>query len=128
MILADTSVWIDCFHGGQCTEKINKLIDLGLLCTNDVILAELIPSINHRCEYELRDLILSVPRLRLQICWKEIISMQTENLKNGINKVGLADLIIAQNAMQHGVPLFSCDKHFQLMASLFPLSLSSEDS
>lgn len=44
---------------------VNKLIDLGLLCTNDVILSELIPSINHRGEYELRELILSVPKLQL---------------------------------------------------------------
>ena len=99
-----------------------------MLCTNDVILAELIPSINHRCEYEPGTSFFPFPGSGLRIGWKEIISMQTENLRNGINKVGLADLIIAQNAMRHGVPLFSCDKHFLLMASLFPMHLFSEDS
>lgn len=49
--------------------------------------------------------------------------MQTENLQNGINKVGLADLMIAQNAMQNEIPLFSGDRHFQLMAAVMPLPL-----
>ena len=123
MTLVDTSVWIDCFHGRQYMETVNELIDLHELCTNDVILAELIPSINHRREFDLKELLLSVPKLQLRIDWDGLVSMQTENLRNGINKVGLADLMIAQNAMQNGIPLFSGDRHFQLMAAVMPLPL-----
>ena len=48
MILVDTSVWIDCFHGGSCKVVMNELIDQNEVCVNDVILAELLPSIQHR--------------------------------------------------------------------------------
>jgi hypothetical protein len=104
-------------------ETVNKLIDLNELCVNDVILAELIPSINQRREFELKELLLSIPKLQLRIDWNDLVSMQTENLRNGINKVGMADLMIAQNAMQNGIPLFSCDRHFQLMTVIMPLPL-----
>lgn len=123
MILVDTSVWIDCFHGRQHMETVNELIDMNALCINDVILAELIPSINQRREFELKELLLSIPKLQLRVDWNDLISMQTENLRNGINKVGMADLMIAQNAMQNGVSLFSCDRHFQPMSAIMPLPL-----
>jgi predicted nucleic acid-binding protein len=57
----------------------------------------------------------SVERLKMQIVWSHIIEMQFLNLKSGINKVGISDLIIAQNALQHQVPVLSLDKHFKLM-------------
>lgn len=123
MTLVDTSVWIDYFHNGITADMVDVLIEENKLCTNDVILAELIPSINHRREFELKELLLSVPKLQLRIDWGGLVSMQTENLRNGINKVGLADLMIAQNAMQNGIPLFSGDRHFQLMAAVIPLPL-----
>ena len=59
----------------------------------------------------------------MQIDWNGIVFIQTENLKNGINRVGLPDIMIAQNAMQNGVQLLSMDKHFELMAKVVPLQL-----
>ena len=44
--------------------------------------------------------------------------MQTENIRNGINKVGLPDLMIAQNAIQSNAKLFSIDRHFELMKNI----------
>ncbi len=70
---------------------------------------------------------LSIPRVQLQIDWNEIEYMQTKNLRSGINKVGIPDLLIAQNAIQNNVPLFTCDKHFLLMKALFPLQLFEEN-
>ncbi len=37
-------------------------------------------------------------------------------MRNGINKVGIADLIIVQNARDHNLYLYSLDKHFELMS------------
>ncbi len=48
MILADTSVWIDYFHNGLTADSMEFLIEKDMLCINDVILAELLPSINRR--------------------------------------------------------------------------------
>ena len=49
--------------------------------------------------------------------------MQTTNLKNGINKVGISDIIIAQNAIQAQVALLTFDKHFILMKDLLGLRI-----
>lgn len=116
MILVDTSVWIDSFHGGNCKQIMNQLLARGELCVNNVILAELMPSILQRGETELEYLMMTLPKLSLWTDWSDIIRMQTENLKHGINKVGLPDLLIAQNAIQNRVKLFSIDKHFSLMS------------
>lgn len=123
MILVDTSVWIDYFRNGSTADALDKLIESDMICINDVILSELLPSINQRHEEELKELLLSFPKLQMKIDWNEIVFMQTKNLHNGINKVGLPDLMIAQNAIQNNVTLFSCDKHFQLIKNLFPLYL-----
>jgi len=123
MILVDTSVWIDSFHGGKSLETLNVLIDRRGICVNDLILSELVPSIRIRKEKELEDLLYLLPRVPMQIDWNGIVSMQTENLKHGINKVGLPDIMIAQNAMQNGVQLLSLDKHFELMSRIVPLQL-----
>ena len=123
MILVDTSVWIDYFRNGSTADALDKLIESDMICINDVILSELLPSINQRHEEELKELLLSFPKLQMKIDWNEIVFMQTKNLHNGINKVGLPDLMIAQNAIQNTVKLFSCDKHFQLIKNLFPLYL-----
>ena len=52
--------------------------------------------------------------------------MQLLNIENGINKVGIPDLIIARNTLQHDAVLFSFDKHFILMESIHHLKLYSE--
>ena len=123
MILVDTSIWIDYFRNGNTADALDKLIESDMICINDVILSELLPSINQRHEEELKELLLSFPKLQMKIDWNEIVFMQTENLRNGINKVGLPDLMIAQNTIQNKVKLFSCDRHFQLIKNLFPLQL-----
>ncbi|MBI2438574.1 MAG: PIN domain nuclease, partial [Lentisphaerae bacterium] len=55
--------------------------------------------------------------------WDGIIEMQVACLRNGINRVGIPDLIVAQQAMQHNLSLFSLDKHFRLLGKHVPLSL-----
>jgi len=123
MILVDTSVWIEYFKGNAETLILNDLIDSNTLCINDLILAELIPSINHKKEIELKELLSGITNVKLSINWDEIIFMQTLNLRNGINKVGLPDLIIAQNAIGNNLPLFALDGHFNLIAGLHGLTL-----
>jgi predicted nucleic acid-binding protein len=93
MILIDSSVWIEYFRGNEKTLPLNELIDTNSVCMNDLILAELLPSINHKKVGELRELLLTIQRIPLDISWTAIIHLQTKNLKKGINKAGIADLI-----------------------------------
>jgi len=125
MILVDTSVWIEFFRGNNEVSDLSALIENNTLCINDLILAELIPAIHKRKEYKLRELLNYLTKVPLNIDWNSIVDMQTLNLKNGINKVGIPDLIIAQNTLQHQLKLYSLDSHFVLMQPLFGFSTYS---
>jgi predicted nucleic acid-binding protein len=114
-ILVDSSVWISFFKGTTEGKLLFPLLDSNSACINDLILAELIPSLNHKKEMILVGLLKSIERIKMEIDWEDIIHMQTINLKNGINKVGVPDLVIAQNAIQNKIRLFSFDKHFEIM-------------
>lgn len=126
MVLVDSSVWIEYFRGNTIASPLNELIDSNNLCTNDLILAELLPSIYHKNEAELAELLLTITKMPLNIQWNHIVRMQTINLQNGINRVGIADLIIAQNAMDEDLELFALDKHFCLMSKLHGLRIFTQ--
>jgi predicted nucleic acid-binding protein len=123
MILVDTSIWIDYFKGNQDVSTLNDLIDSNSICTNELILAELIPSMVHKKEEELKKLLEAVKCVSLNIVWKEIIFLQSINLANGLNKVGIPDLIITQNAIQNNLEIFTKDVHFKIMKSLHGVKL-----
>ena len=118
MILVDSSVWIEYFKGNDKTLPLNDLIDSNNVCINDLILSELIPSINQKKEEDLKELLLSIEKVPLDINWNQIIYMQTLNLRNGINKIGIVDLLITQNTIENDLELFTLDKHFQLMSEV----------
>jgi predicted nucleic acid-binding protein len=122
-ILVDSSAWIEYFKTCKEFHFIDELIDNNTICTNDLILCELLPSIMHRKEKRLADLLASIPQIQIDVNWHEIRELQLHNLKQGINNVGIADLIIAQNCMCHDLWLVTQDKHFRLMADYLPLKL-----
>ena len=114
-VLIDTSVWIDYFRTGLLTHVLDPLLSENQVLTNDLILAELLPYLEVRRQNSLITLLKQVERLPLEIDWEEIINLQVCCLKNGFNGLGIPDLIIAQIAMQHSVPVLSRDKHFQML-------------
>ncbi len=115
-VLVDTSVWIAYFRGDEYTRRLDEYIDANTICTNELILSELLPLIKHKKENDLANILNTVKKLPLEINWEQIRDYQLINLQNGINKVGIPDLIIYQNAISTGATLLSGDKHFQLMA------------
>lgn len=119
MILVDTSVWIEYFRGNEKARALDTLIETNSVVTNNLILSELLPFIIHRKEFNLKNLLSHIEKIEIDIDWPELIKMQTVNLANGINKVGIPDLIIAQNAIQNNLYLYTLDKHFILMSPLF---------
>ena len=123
MVLVDSSVWIEYFKGNESALPLNELIDSNNLCINDLILAELLPSINQKNEVDLKELLLAIEKIDIEIEWHQIIAMQTLNLKKGINRVGISDLIIAQNAIENDLELYAFDKHFTLMSGLHELKM-----
>ncbi|MFO7911281.1 MAG: PIN domain-containing protein [Desulfotignum sp.] len=114
-VLIDSSVWIDYFRSGNQTDELDHLIDSNLVFVNDLILTELIPFLRLQNQTALIDIINEVGRLPMSIDWQQIQSFQFICLKNGINGIGIPDLIIVQNAIQNNSVIFSLDKHFKLM-------------
>ncbi len=125
-VLVDSSVWIDYFRGGGNSDRLDFLIDENILVTNDLILAELIPFLSIRNQYNLIDLLNFVEWLDLKISWEQITDFQHRCLKTGINGIGIPDLIIAQNALQNRCEIYSLDNHFELMRKPLKLLLTEK--
>ena len=106
-VLVDTSIWVDYLRSGNFAEKLDYFIDENLIVTNDLILAELVPFLKIRNQKKLISLLRNIRRLDLFIDWNQIIDYQYKCLKNGINAVGIPDLIIAQNAIQNDCEIFT---------------------
>lgn len=123
MILVDTSVWIDYFREGKHAGTLDHLILMDLVCTNEIILTELIPALSHRKQKEVIEALLALPCIPYTIFWEGIRLLQKLNLQNGINKVGLPDLMIAQHCISANLELWSLDKHFELMSKNVELKL-----
>ena len=123
-VLVDTSVWIEYFRTGKNAEKLDLLIDENIIVTNDLILAELISPLKARNQKDVIKLLSSIHKLDLIIDWNQIIEFQFKCLKNGLNGIGIPDLIIAQNAKQNHCSIYTNDKHFQLMVGVIKFQLT----
>jgi hypothetical protein len=113
-VLVDTSVWIEYFRGGNNFEKLDFLIDENLVVINDLILAELIPFLKIRNQRKVIKLLNHINKLEIHIEWDQLIEFQYKCLKNGLNGVGIPDLIIIQNAKQNHCEIYSLDNHLNL--------------
>ena len=122
-VLVDTSIWVDYLRSGNFAEKLDYFIDENLIVTNDLILAELVPFLKIRNQKKLISLLRNIRRLDLFIDWNQIIDYQYKCLKNGINAVGIPDLIIAQNAIQNDCEIFTQDNHFSLVRDILSLNI-----
>jgi predicted nucleic acid-binding protein len=123
-ILADTSVWIDYFNGkNPKADILSDLIDSNAVCTNDLVLTELVPFIKLADESRLVDLLRSIKNITLKIDWGDLLMMQMINLRNGLNRIGIPDLIIVQNVIQNDLTLFTFDGHFKSMQRLHKFKL-----
>ena len=122
-VLVDTSIWIDYFKSGLNSGKLDEILDDNGLFTNDIVLAELIPFLMIKKQHKIVDLLRNIPLLPLKIDWVEIIQWQVACLNEGINGIGIPDLIIAQNGKQNGNAIYSLDKHFRLLSQVIDILL-----
>jgi predicted nucleic acid-binding protein len=122
-VLVDTSTWIEYFRSGNRSERLDFLIDENLIVINDLILAELVPSLRVLNQRKIIKLLYDINKLELSINWNQLIDFQFKCLKNGLNGIGIPDLIVAQNAKQNRCQIYSHDNHFQLMKDILELRL-----
>ena len=121
-VLVDSSVWIDFFRNGN-QPQLELLTTEDLACTNELILTELLPAIENQRKNELNESLLALEIVPLSIDWDLIRRYQTMNIKNGVNKVGIPDLMILQQVIEQKMTLMSLDKHFKLMNNSFSFDL-----
>jgi predicted nucleic acid-binding protein len=121
-VLVDSSVWVEYFRTGL-EDQLDQLIAEDLIVTNDIILTELIPALALQQQAKVIESLRSLDIIPLQIDWDLIRRYQLINLENGINKVGIPDLIILQQTIEHSLILFSLDKHFRLMSNHYEFKL-----
>ena len=124
-ILADSSVWISYLKKGE-PSILDRLIQEDLVCTNEIILTELVPLLIKQNETSTAESLLALERVPLNIDWEIIRGYQLSNLQNGINRVGIPDLIILQQVIDQKLTLFSNDKHFKLMQNHLSFELFEE--
>jgi hypothetical protein len=122
-VLVDTSIWVAYFRSGENSEKIDFLIDENLVVINDLILAELVPSLKVCNQRKIINLLYHIKKLELYINWDQIITFQSKCLKKGLNEIGIPDLIVAQNAKQNRCEIYSLDNHFNLIKDILELQL-----
>jgi predicted nucleic acid-binding protein len=124
-VLVDTSIWIEYFRSGNNFEKLDFLIDENLIVINDLILAELIPFLKIKNQRKIIKLLNNINKIEIQIKWDQLIEFQYKYLKNGLNGVGIPDLIIAQNAKQNHCEIYSLDNHFKLIKDIVKIKLTA---
>lgn len=122
-VLVDTSIWIDYFKSGDKSTNLDYLIDNNLVFINDLVLTELIPSLRLKKQNSIIQAISQVSQLPLLVNWQEIQDFQYLCLKKGVNRVGIPDLIIIQNAKQNGSHIYSLDKHFKLTQEILDFTI-----
>lgn len=122
-VLVDTSIWIDYFKIGSCSNNLEHLIDENCIVTNDIILTELIPYLKIKKQSKVIKLLHEINNIPLSIHWEELIEYQVKCLQGGANGIGIPDLIIAQNAKQNCCYVYSLDKHFKLLNQVLQVNL-----
>ena len=122
-VIVDTSVWIEYFRSGNNSKKLDFLIDEDLLVINDLIVAELVPFLKVQNQTNIIKLLFNIKKLDITLNWDQIIEFQFNCLKNGLNGIGIPDLIVAQNAKQNRCEIYSLDNHFRLMKDFLGLQV-----
>ena len=122
-VIIDSSIWVEYFRTGNNQEKVDFLIDEDLVVTNDLILVELTPFLKIRKQKNLIELLNTIRKLTIHINWDQLINLQYLCLQNGLNGVGIPDLIIVQNALENDARIYSLDKHFSGMADFLDVKI-----
>jgi predicted nucleic acid-binding protein len=116
--IIDSNIWIEFFNKRNYFESVSELLINNNVFINKIILAELIPSARSKKETEFIECLSGIETLKLNINWDEITEIQFQCIKNGINKLGLLDIAIVQNAKQNNLGIFTINRHMILLCNL----------
>ena len=124
--IVDSCIWIDFFSKKLHFNVISELLVNDEIRINSIIFAELRPSARVSKQKEFVDCISALEKIPLNIDWNEIEEIQYNCIKKGMNKVGLMDIAIAQNAKQNDLSVFSTDRHMLFLSKIMDFNLIIE--
>ena len=123
MIAVDTSSWI-AYLGGVHAPDVT-LVDRALadrqVCLPPVVLTELLS--DPKLPKRVQSLFLSIPLLDLTDAYWQRAGALRAKLISKRRKAALADILIAQSCIDHGVALLTRDSDFRNLARLSALKL-----
>ena len=126
MIVADTSIWIECFRDPSSVwgEELRQLVLESRVACNGIILCEVLQGARSNSEFQKLNEAMKVLEFREvnREVWDVAANVAFHcHLKN--QKIPLSDSVIAALCLYHKDELVSLDKHFQIIAKNFPLKL-----
>lgn len=120
MILVDSSVWIEFFHGRDkalCL-KLGELLDLDEVVLSDIVYLEIINGAKKTEVERIKRLFSAFGRYSFQSEWiDEIESFLISNKSKGY-RFGIPDLMIAKTCDKNNFKIWTLDKDFFYLAKL----------
>lgn len=125
MIAVDTSVWIDFFRGRPlAVEKLSVLLDSDEVVLPVPVRIEILSSARKSESQSLGRILSALPVLYpTDATWSRMESWVTAGTVAG-QRFGVADLLVAALAVEHGCTLWSLDNDFARMARLHMVTLA----
>ncbi len=125
MILVDTSVLIDYLKGTENfkTEKFQEILDLSIpFGINNLIFQEVLQGARTEVEFnKLKEYLETLDFYELtkgRKSYERAASMNSLCRRSGVTVRSTVDLLIAQTAIEHGVPLLHNDRDFDRIAGV----------
>lgn len=117
MILVDTSVWIDYFHGqdSKYTSTLDQALGEGSVIMGDIIMLEILQGFRKDSDYKRAKKALGTLE-QFQLLGSDMVPVCAENYrklrKSGRTTRQTTDVIIASFCIQNRVPLLFQDRDF----------------
>lgn len=120
MIVVDTSVWVEAFRRGTspAAAHLRELLDADLVALAAPVRIEILSGANRTNRARLQRLLAALPVLDLaEGAWSRIERWVLDAAESG-DHFGVADLLVASIATDHGAEIWSLDGDFRRMAGL----------
>ncbi|MBI1870619.1 MAG: PIN domain-containing protein [Chlamydiae bacterium] len=126
-VLVDSSVWIDFFRKKSSPEgeALDRLLEENRVCTVDLIKVEIVGGAKTLQQFEdLKSYFDALPLLEEpQGLWENMMHLQFNLHRKGIQGVGIPDLMIAVMAQTYHKVIFTRDHDFKRIRNVFPIQL-----
>lgn len=120
MIVVDTSVWVEAFRRGTspAASHLRELLDADVVALAAPVRIEILSGANRANRVRLQRLLAALPTLDLtEGAWSRIERWVLDAAEVG-DRFGVADLLVASIATDHGAEIWSLDGDFRRMAAL----------